>query len=132
MEPIIEAQSLRSELTDNHERRAHPRFRPSKMIAVLSSSSVDSTVACPSPVLDFSVGGLALLTQDNSDEFKEGFVSIFNHQLALHGIPCTVVGRFRVGPLTRLNIKLATESEQYVQQQAKLGTFELHCMIEEL
>jgi c-di-GMP-binding flagellar brake protein YcgR len=113
--------------SDNGRRR-HFRLNPAQMIGVFSAADTPSDLTSPDRVIDFSLGGVALLTEKIASVESSGMLSIFYDRKEVHKLPVKVVNTRKVGSFRRLGLKIDTESPAYKLQKTTLEAMEFTCI----
>lgn len=109
-------------------RRQHYRMRPAKMLAVMGTSEEPMDLSKPELVIDFSLGGLAVLTAKSYEIGDEAIVSIFYESLELKLVPVKIVSKVTHGEFSRLGMKMDETSAAYRFQKPRVEEIELKCI----
>jgi Tfp pilus assembly protein PilZ len=127
MKREIDALLPEVESTPNGRRR-HFRLKPAKMIAVLGKKDGPMDLSQPDLVIDFSLGGIAVVTEKTFHVGDEVLMSAFYEKLSVNRLPVVVLSKITHGPASRLGIKIDTEPSAYRLQKNIVEDMEMKCI----
>jgi c-di-GMP-binding flagellar brake protein YcgR len=109
-------------------RRRHFRLAPAKMIGVFGLDREEMDLSKPDRIIDFSLGGAAVVTEKAIRLNDRGFLSIFYEDKQVHKLEVVVVSCRKAGQFRRLGLEFVANSSAYRLQKPALEAIELACI----